>query len=510
MTLAPEYLPADQATALWQQWPQPLALCRAQDGRVCWVNSALIEHCGVPGSMLLGLELAQLQTQCPTLAGRVDALTLGTGHYRLWQAQPRGVQGEPAQDELTGLISRALFEQRLRARLMSRQTGALIRFEVDQLRLVNDAYGRAAGNDLLRALAALLQTLTGAPDLLARFNGDEFVIATDAADVERAWQLAERVRLQVLAQGFAWAGQRYGVTMSIGVAMFADANFEFAELLSAAWAGCEAARRRGRNRIEIFRPEDAEVDRLRGERTWGARVLDALEAGRFAMFRQRIDPIGNTRDPRPHFEALLRVRNSGGWAAPVDFVAAAERYGLMPQMDRRVITRVIGDLGRIRASERPICAINLSGATLGDPGLPAFVARSLERFDVQPTDVCFEITETAAIANTARAVELVRALKKLGCSVALDDFGVGMSSFSYLKTLDVDIIKIDGSFVRNILTDAVDAATVESIVRIAQMRGLTTVAECVETADILQRLAEYGVDYAQGYYLHRPEPWSLP
>lgn len=506
------------ASALLRQLPQPLALVDAVDGRVLIANTALAQRCGLQQSDLETMTLPQVQQVLLEAAGAAGAQVSGHAHpvqldgcqAMLWLAESGHTEnGASRKDELTGLTSRRAFEERLRAMLGAQAEGVLIRFEVDQFKLINDAYGREAGNRLLAQLGQLITTQLRDEDEPARLGGDEFAVVVQNADVERAWQIAERVRLQVAAQGFEWNGRAYGVTVSAGIAAFADAFHDFTEVMTAADTACEAAKARGRNRIEIYRREDRELNKLRGEQSWGARVLDTLEANRFALYRQRIDPLLQ-RNGRPHYEALLRVRGVSGWSAPAEFVAAAERYGLMPQVDRRVIARVLREMSRIAPDERPVVAINLSGHSLSDQGLAAYIARMLEHNEVAPETVCFEITETAAIANTSRAVALVDALKELGCSVALDDFGAGMSSFSYLKTLSVDVLKIDGSFVRNVVSDEVDAATIESMVKVAGLRGLTTVAECVEDAASLARLGQLGVHYAQGFHLHRPEPWSLP
>ncbi len=514
-----ELFDAVPASMLLRDLPQPLAVLDTASGRVRMVNAALVQRLGRPGAELETLSLPQLQQLMREVSGGAGAreacghlhpVHLASGDALLWFADRCSGESVPAlRDEVTGLLSRRGFEERLRELLSAQAGGALIRIEVDQFKVITDAYGREAGNRLLAQLGKLITSLVRDGDDPARLGGDEFAVVIEGADVERAWQIAERVRLQVAAHGFEWNGRTYGVTVSAGIALFADAFHDLSELMSAASTACEAAKVRGRNRIEIYRREDRELNRLRGEQSWGARVLEILEADRFALFRQRIVPLAQSNTP-PHYEVLLRVRGVSGWAPPPEFVAAAERYGLMPQVDRRVIARVMREMSRLSAQERPVTAINLSGHSLNDQGLAAYIARMLDRNEVQADRICFEITETAAIANTARAVSFVNSVRQLGCTVALDDFGAGMSSFSYLKTLNVDVLKIDGSFVRHVASDAVDAATIESMVKVARLRGLTTIAECVENAEILARLGELGVDYAQGFHLHRPEAWSLP
>ncbi|HEY0975079.1 MAG TPA: EAL domain-containing protein [Solimonas sp.] len=513
--------------AAFESLPLPAALLDARTMRFVAANGTLRRSLGYSESELIGQPLAALQDRPSAQDGLVRlrgrngrelslyqhvAVAEGSGGSLLvWTAHPSNPEVDmPQIDPLTGLMTRRAFEWCLRAR-MATHVGTLIYIEVDQFKLVNDAYGREAGNDLLTRFGRLLQSLIREGDQLAYLGGDEFGLLLYHSDTERAWQVAERVRFQVAAQGFEWRGRSYGVTVSVGIASFSEAAQDFTELLSAADAACRAAKENGRNRIEIYRADDGELQRVRGEQSWGARVLEVLEGGRFALFRQRIMSLnGAGSGGLDHYEVLLRPQGALGWTLPGELVLAAERYGLMAQLDRRIVLRTLRWLSQTPETQMPSAAVNLSGSTLTEGGFAAFVARALEETGVEPGRLRFEITETSAIANIQRAVALVSALRELGCHVALDDFGSGMSSFAYLKTLAVDTIKIDGSFVRGVATDDTDAATVDAIARLARLRGLTTVAECVEDESTLSRLRDIGIDYAQGFHLHRPEPWSLP
>ncbi|MDD3763936.1 MAG: EAL domain-containing protein [Nevskiales bacterium] len=504
------------ATELFRGIPTPAAVLGADGQRVLAVNPALLASSGLSEDALLAGDFEQLRRAVCAEGGkagcteRVLRVSDADGDVLVWFAEPGADDSErPQRDPATGLLDKHAFEARLRRLLNERRDGVLIRFEVDQFKLINDAYGRAAGAQLLAELGRLIAAQVRGEDEPAYLGGDDFAVLLEGCDLDHAWHVAERVRLQVAAQGFEWSGRGYGVTVSVGIASFADAYQDLGELMKAADVACEASKSRGRNRIEIFHRDDSELERVRGEQSWGARVLDVLEDGKFALFRQRITPLHDDLGPE-HYEVLLRIRGLHGWTVPPDFVVAAERYGLMPQVDRRIIARTLRQLARVEPGERAVMAINLSGSSLSDQSLAAYISRMLEQTEVSPQHVRFEITETAAIANISRAVALVGSLRELGCRVALDDFGAGMSSFSYLKSLEVDMIKIDGSFVRNVTRDAVDAATVESMVKVASLRGLQTVAECVEDAASLNRLRELGVHYAQGFFLHRPEPWYLP
>lgn len=514
------------AAAAFDSLPLPAALLDAHTLSIVAANPVLCQCLGYADSELLGLPLAQLQETASVYEGMVR-LRGRDGHEHLlyqhlrpvadsgapllvWTAHPCTPEpGEMQRDALTGLISRRAFEMRVRSLLSGGQQGSLIYFEIDQFKLVNDAYGREAGNELLAQFGRLLLAQVRSGDEPAYLGGDEFALLLDHADTERAWQVAERIRFQVAMHGFAWRGRGYGVTVSIGLVTFGQAMQDFTELIASADAACRAAKDRGRNRIEIYHADDGELKRVRGEQSWGARVLDVLEGNRFALYRQRIVAL-NGNNGGDHYEVLLRPQAAMGWTTPGEFVAAAERYGLMAQIDRRIITRTLRVMAQTPEAQLPCVAVNLSGSSLVEGGLAAFIARALDETGVRAERLRFEVTETAAIANISRAVALVGALRELGCSFALDDFGAGMSSFSYLKALDVDMIKIDGCFVRGVASDAIDSATIETIVRLAELRGLSTVAECVEDEATLECLRGLGINYAQGFHLHRPEPWSLP
>jgi len=512
-------------SAAFDSLPLPAALLDAKTLCFIAINPALSSAFGYSDVELIGRPLAVLQDRPSAQDGLARLRSSNGGEHMLyqhvraiagdgepmlvWTAHPCTTEAEAQQiDPLTGLFNRRGFETCLRARMAAHE-GTLIYIEVDQFKLVNDAYGREAGNDLLLQLARLLQSLMRDGDELAYLGGDEFGLLLKHSDTERAWQVAERLRFQIAAQGFEWRGRSYGVTVSMGIAAFSETAQDFTELLAAADAACRTAKQHGRNRIEIYRADDGELQRVRGEQSWGARVLEVLEGGRFALFRQRVVSLQAPADPG-HYEVLLRPQGALGWTLPGELVLAAERYGLMAQLDRRIVLRALRWLSQTPVELMPSAAVNLSGSSLTEGGFATFIARAIEETGVSPERLRFEITETAAIANIQRAIVLINALRELGCHVALDDFGSGMSSFTYLKSLAVDTIKIDGSFVRGITKDATDAATVEAITRLARLRGLTTIAEWVEDEPTLDSLRDMGVDYAQGFYLHRPELWSLP
>jgi EAL domain-containing protein (putative c-di-GMP-specific phosphodiesterase class I) len=285
------------------------------------------------------------------------------------------------------------------------------------------------------------------------------------------------------------------------------------ETLRAADIACYMAKEKGRNRVQVYHPSDSELVQRVSEMAWVQRIRNGLDEGRFCLFAQEIRALNSDASDGSHVELLLRLRDEHGkLVQPGSFMPAAERYGVMPLIDRWVIRNAFALLAaRLGASEPAgisSCAINLSGATFGDDDFVDYVRRQFEIYPVPPEMICFEITETSAIANLPSAKRLIQALKKLGCRFSLDDFGTGMSSFSYLKHLPVDVIKIDGGFITEMLNSKVDRAMVEMIVHLAKVMGKSTVAEFVESDEILCALREIGVDYAQGYAIGKPLPFE--
>ena len=438
---------------------------------------------------------------------------------------------QASHDALTGLVNRREFEVRLGNALdrLSHQPGehSLMFLDLDQFKVVNDTCGHAAGDQLLRQTSALLQenltnaNLTnanlasknlGGGGLLARLGGDEFGVLLQNCDAGAAVAMAERLRVAVQELRFVWNGCAFNISVSIGLVHVAEADAMEATLRAADMA-CYMAKEKGRNRIQVYHPSDSELVQRVGEMAWVQRIRNGLDEQRFCLFAQQIRSLG--RDDRDgfHVELLLRLRDEDGkLVQPGSFMPAAERYGLMPLIDRWVIRNAFALLAeRLRSSvpdQLSSCAINLSGATFGDDDFVEYVRRQFDIHRIPPAMICFEITETSAIANIPSARRLIQALKKLGCRFSLDDFGTGMSSFSYLKHLPVDFIKIDGSFVTEMLNSEMDRAMVEMIVHVAKVMGKRTIAEFVESDAVLAALREIGVDYAQGYAIGKPAPFE--
>lgn len=422
---------------------------------------------------------------------------------------------QASHDPLTGLVNRHEFERRLATLADASRLGSeihtLLYVDLDQFKLVNDTCGHIAGDELLRQLAAVLSARIRSVDTLARLGGDEFGVLLPGCDVMQGEAIAEKLRQEISEFRFVWADKTFSIGASIGLVEITADSGDLAALLSAADTACYMAKERGRNRICVHQPYDADVRRRYGEIEWVNKMTRAFEENRFHLYYQEIQPLP-LDGTCTHREILLRLLDEKGQIVPpMAFIPAAERYSLMPTIDRWVVRGVFGWMKENKESLCPqaLFSINLSGQSLGDDSFADFVLEQLRRYGVDPRHICFEITETAAIANLSRALRLMTALRNVGCRFSLDDFGSGMSSFAYLKNLPVDSIKIDGAFVRDMLTDPMDSVMVEAIARIGRVMGLTTIAEYVENDAIVQRLTELGVDYAQGFGVHRPEPLSM-
>jgi diguanylate cyclase (GGDEF)-like protein/PAS domain S-box-containing protein len=426
------------------------------------------------------------------------------------------LQHHASHDDLTGLVNRREFQLRLHALVDALQTTpgphALIYVDLDQFKVVNDTCGHLAGDELLCQLGDRLKRLTQPRDVIARLGGDEFGLLLRDQSIEDAMQVAESLCKSVADFRFIWGQRSFEVTASVGLTAINRDTISAEDALSAADAACYVAKDQGRNRVQLYFGGAACTGK-RQEMEWVSRLQSALDENRFQIWQQHILNLDVDTTASNHFEVLLRlVGEDGSIIAPGRFFPAAERYGLMPAIDRWVIqhlllegqgSHLLSEMGRKSATH---CAINLSGASLNDDKFLGFLEDSLRRTALVGNQLCFEITETVAVNNFGRMREVMHTLKQFGCQFALDDFGSGMSSFNYLKNLPVDYLKIDGSMVRNIVEDAADLAMVEAINRVGGVLGLKTIAEFVETEATLQRLRDIGVDYAQGFAIHRPEP----
>ncbi len=457
-------------------------------------------------------ELGMLQLGVNYMAAHLQAMQ-DQMQEKIDQATARLVY-QAGHDALTGLINRREFERRLeRTLLTALQQGrehALCYMDLDQFKVINDTCGHTAGDELLRQLSLLLKGKLRERDTLARLGGDEFALLLENCSVQDALEVADMFRAEVQRFRFKWGDRIFAVGMSVGMVAINRDSGTTANLLSAADAACYVAKDRGRNQIHVYEISDIDLSRHRGEMQWVTRIHRALEENRLRLSWQDIRRTDGTPGSVRHVELLLRmVDDDGSEILPMAFIPTAERYSIMPALDGWVIEETLRLCKRYlegRKDQRCLFAVNLSGASLKDPAFRSMLLMHLHKNPAMGPHLCFEITETAAIGNLTVVNEFIDAMRGFGCSFALDDFGSGLSSFTYLKNLKVDFLKIDGAFVRDIAINAVDRSMVEAVHRIGHQMGLKTVAEYVESDEILAELRLIGVDYVQGSRVHSPEP----
>lgn len=414
-------------------------------------------------------------------------------------------------DLTTGLASRQAFEHCLEMLVddasVSERNHALLMIDIDQFKIINDTIGHKAGNEYLRKLSERLSTMVHHGDMIARIGGDEFGVLLNNVEREEAFEIAESLLRCIRHFVFNWHGIKHQQTASISLVSTASVNLDHAQdVLRLAETTLYAAKEEGRNRIHIYASDDAYLSQRQREMRWIGEIRDALEHNRFRLFCHSIVPLDNT-DQNKHFEVLLKMEKDGELIAPGEFIPAAERFNLMPQIDRWVIREFFDKLALHPEllSGNTFCTINLSGLSLSEPSFHDFVLEQLMREHIRPNSICFEITETAAISHFGVALDFITRVRALGSRFALDDFGSGMSSFGYLQKLPVDYIKIDGQFIRDLEHNQVHRAMVKSIESISRALGKQSIAEFVENQDTLDILEDMGVNFAQGYLFGKPE-----
>ncbi len=422
------------------------------------------------------------------------------------------LQKMATQDTLTGLMNRHAFERYL-GRVMhsareENREHVLCYLDLDQFKVVNDTCGHVAGDELLRQLSLVLKRSVRSGDIVARLGGDEFGIIYDNVDIDRARTMAERLLRNIGEFRFFWEGKTFGVGASIGMVAIRHDCCSMTTILSRADTACYAAKDGGRNQIYVANDDDHVVKLRHEQMQWVGRVESALEAGRFVLYAQPIADLVDTSSIR-HYELLIRMRTEDGHIVmPMAFIPAAERYGKMLDVDRWVIEHLMSRFGTLqKATDIPLrFNVNLSGVSLNDESMATFISESFLRYGVPYEAITFEVTETAAISNLNNARAFIERFRALGCRFALDDFGCGLSSFSYLQNLPVDYLKIDGSFVVDIDVNDINRAMVDAINQIGHVMGIETVCEFVENEGVVKTLRDIGVDYAQGYYIGKPVP----
>ncbi|MCU7959067.1 MAG: EAL domain-containing protein [gamma proteobacterium symbiont of Bathyaustriella thionipta] len=422
----------------------------------------------------------------------------------------RQLSYEATHDALTGLINRYEFERGVTRLIENPLTDedkhVLCYLDLEQFKVVNDTSGHVAGDALLKQITMTLKSMVRKRDMLARLGGDEFALLFEHCDLQHARQVVQQIIDAIREFRFVWEDSTFSIGCSFGIVPFTPYSGTLTSLLSEADAACYMAKDAGGNRMQIYRPDDDEMLQRHGEMRWVTRVTHALSHERLQLYGQPIKAIGAPFADVKYIEVLLRMRDEKDQVvSPSSFLPAAERYNLAPTLDRWVVEKSLQILADVDKSKLGI-SINLSGRSLGSQGFLQFVLDCLEKVVMEPDCLVFELTETAAISNLSEARIFMTELKKRGCRFALDDFGSGLSSFGYLKNLPVDILKIDGVFVRDIVDDEIDYAMVKSINDVGHVMGMKTVAEFVESEAILDALSEIGVDFVQGYAIAKPAP----
>lgn len=416
-------------------------------------------------------------------------------------------------DILTGLANRAEYEKQLANTILKVGTNenfyTLCHLDIDRFKMINDTCGHAAGDLLLSQLGALFKSKIRWRDVIARISSDNFGLISEVSNMAEAEAVIEDLRASVNDFKFVWDERTYNITASIGMVPIPNSSTTLEELLTTAESACTAAKEAGRNRVHVFKENDLDLIRRKREMQWAARITTALDEDRFEIFRQYIHPLDESGEKeKVHYELLLRMRDEKNkLVSPSLFIAAAERYGLIKRIDRWVVSHTFQWLVS-EADERErlgMCSINLSGQSMSDDKFLDFVIDQFDVSGLDPSLICFEITETAAIASYAKATHFIETLKDLGCKFALDDFGTGHASFGYLKQFPVDYLKIDGSFVKGIVSDPIDREMVRTINEIGHLTGKKTIAEFAENQEIIKILRELGVNYAQGFGFSQPE-----
>ncbi|MFO7277332.1 MAG: EAL domain-containing protein [Pseudomonadota bacterium] len=428
----------------------------------------------------------------------------------------RQMSYQATHDALTGLVNRREFERRLEEAIESAHRGdgqhVLCYLDLDRFKVVNDTCGHLAGDSMLREVAKLLRDAVRDSDTVARLGGDEFGMLLIGCPLDKARQIADDVCRTVSEYRFVWKDRIFNIGVSIGLVEISHESGTLEELLAAADSACYVAKKQGSGRVAVYSARDEVLARHSGEIQWLQRLQSALKENRFQLYHQPIVPAYGNDGGGPAMEVLVRLQDEAGHnVPPSEFVRAAERYRLMGLVDRWVVQTTLTALGRgaIAVPKNRSVAINISGQTLGDVQFLEFVVECLDSTGVTPSQVCFEITENAVVANLDHARRFVGVLHGMGCQFALDDFGSGVGSFSNLKNLPLDFLKIDGSFMRNLARDSVNQAMVTAMIKLARTLNFKVIAEQVEDAAALDMARRMGVDFVQGYAVGRPQPLAL-
>ncbi len=415
------------------------------------------------------------------------------------------ISWQASHDVLTGLLNRQQFEDLLSDAVDKAHAGeshsALLYIDIDQFNMINNTSGHAAGDELLRQVTVNLKICIGMDTIVGRMGGDQFAILLSDINEKQALECANDIIHKVHENRFVWMERTYDVTLSIGVLFTSSELGNLEDIWTGAYISCELAKESGGNQYSIYQPDDSDIIKRRKQLDWSTRIKSALENGNLILFSQ---PIISTNNQCIHSEVLLRFETDDGLNIPADqFIPAAERYNLITEVDLYVVNKTLEFMKT--DTEKNSFSINLSGTTLGNKTIAREIISLIGKHGVDPELICFEVTETAAITNKSTAIQFMNILHDIGCRFFLDDFGSGLSSFGYLRTLPIDAIKIDGHFIKNMESDLANLSVIKAVNSIAHGFGLKTIAECVENPKQLEYLKEIGVDYFQGYYIQKPK-----
>jgi diguanylate cyclase (GGDEF)-like protein/PAS domain S-box-containing protein len=492
--------------------PDPVALCLNHGKSNMLTGHLLLTHRYRDQQLSVEVNASPIRDT----SARITGVVLVFHDVTELRGLTRKMHYQATHDPLTGLINRREFESRINQALEITRTEnirhVLCFLDLDNFKIVNDTSGHIAGDELLKQLTIKLRMELREADTLARLGGDEFGIMLEGCSVENALEPAETIRKIVDDFRFVWDNTSFRVGASIGLVPVTEESGTLTDLMSAADSACYVAKEQGRNRIHIYRPNDETLAARNGQVHWMQRIQDALEQDRFRLFFQPFVELASDteRTGKIHGEILVRVLDEGNKiVSPGSFMPSAERYLLMPEIDRWVVSNTFRMLtvGKEHARNRiDTCCINLSGQSMSDEDFISFLVNEIRESGIDPGQICFEITEKAVIANLSVTSRLITTLRNMGCRFALDDFGVGLGSFNYLKNMAIDYLKLDGGFVKNMAADNIDHAMVKAINQIGHTMNIKTIAEFVEDHETLEVVRSIGVDYAQGYLIAKPEP----
>jgi diguanylate cyclase (GGDEF)-like protein/PAS domain S-box-containing protein len=489
----------------------PVRQCLATGARVNLGRRGMLLTTGGEGERSIEVTVSPLRDA----HGRVDGTVIALRDVSDLRGMTRAMSYQASHDGLTGLVNRREFERRLEEALESTRGGSrhvLCYLDLDRFKAVNDECGHVAGDNMLREVAALIKDAVRDSDTVGRLGGDEFGILLSGCPLEKARQIADDVVRAVNDHRFVWKDKIFNIGVSVGLVEVTAESTSLEDLLHAADSACYVAKNQG-GHVHVYSARDEAAARQRGEILWLQLLQGALKENRFELHAQPIvHAAPQPQEGGPGLEVLLRLKDDKGVSiAPEDFMRAAERYRLMPHVDRWVVQTALTALARgaVRlAPDRSLC-INLSGQTLGDSGFLEFVVDCLDRTGVAPSRICFEVTENSVITNVEHARRFIGVLHGMGCEFALDDFGRGLSSFANLKSLSLDYLKIDGLFIRNLASDTVNQAMVTAMIKLARSLNFQVIAEQVEDLSALDSARRMGVDFVQGYQVGRPMPLPL-